>query len=105
MTDKRIILTTAGSIAEAQKIANALVERRLAACVNIVPKIESIYRWEEKIERAEEWLLIIKSNALAFERVRDTINELHSYDLPECISIVIDRGSEKYMHWIDEEVN
>src|SRR5437879_600662 len=100
MTDKRIIFTTTGSKEEARKIATALVERRLAACVNIIPKIESIYRWEGKIETAEEWLLIIKTNASAFTRVRDAIKELHSYDLPECISISIDDGSGEYLQWI-----
>ena len=104
MTDKRIILTTTGSKEEGRKIANALVERKLAACVNIVPNIESIYRWEGKVERAEEWLLIIKTNASAFDRVRDAIRELHSYDLPECVSISIDEGSEEYLRWIGDEV-
>ena len=104
MTDKRIILTTAGSHEEARKIANALVERKLAACVNIVAQIESIYRWEGKVESAEEWLLIIKTTSGAFDRVRDAIQELHSYDLPECISISIDDGSAEYLRWIDAEV-
>ncbi len=104
MTDKRIILTTTGSKEEARKIANALVERKLAACVNIVPKVESIYRWEGKVESAEEWLLIVKTNADAFARVRDAIKELHSYDLPECVSISIDEGSEEYLQWIGDEV-
>jgi periplasmic divalent cation tolerance protein len=103
MTDKRIILTTTGSKEEARKIANALVERKLAACVNIVPNVESIYRWEGKVENAEEWLLIVKTNA-AFARVRDAIKELHSYDLPECVSISIDDGSEEYLQWIVDEV-
>ncbi|MCU1308898.1 MAG: periplasmic divalent cation tolerance protein [Candidatus Angelobacter sp.] len=104
MTDKRIILTTTGSKEEARKIANALVERRLAACVNIVPKVESIYRWEGKIETAEEWLLIIKTQSSAFGRVRDAIKELHSYDLPECVSISIDEGSGEYLQWIADQV-
>jgi periplasmic divalent cation tolerance protein len=104
MTDKRIILTTTGSKEEARKIANALVECKLAACVNIVPNVESIYRWEGKVESAEEWLLIVKTNADAFARVRDAIKELHSYDLPECVSISIDEGSEEYLQWIADEV-
>jgi periplasmic divalent cation tolerance protein len=104
MTDKCIVLTTAGSKEEARKIANALVERKLAACVNIVPNIESIYRWEGKVERAEEWLLIIKTDANAFARVRDAIKELHSYDLPECVSISVDAGSANYLQWIGEQV-
>ncbi|MCU1307830.1 MAG: periplasmic divalent cation tolerance protein [Acidobacteriaceae bacterium] len=104
MTDKRIILTTTGSKEEARKIANALVERKLAACVNIIPKVESIYRWEGNIETAEEWLLIVKTNANAFTRVRDAIKELHSYDLPECVSISVEEGSEEYLQWIADQV-
>ena len=78
----------------------ALVERRLAACVNIVQQIESMYRWQGKIESATEWLLIIKTRAAAFERVRDAIQELHSYDLPECVMLEIGAGSEQYLKWI-----
>ena len=86
MTDKILVLTTAGSRDEARKIGRALVERLLAACVNIVPQVGSIYRWEGEVEEAEEWLLIVKTTRAAFERVRDAINELHSYDVPECIA-------------------
>jgi len=81
-----------------------LVERRLAACVNIIPRIESVYRWEGKIEEAEEWLLLIKTAADAFELVCDAIRDLHSYQLPECICIAIERGSEAYLEWIGESV-
>jgi periplasmic divalent cation tolerance protein len=104
MTDKRLVLTTAGSQEEARKIAHALVERSLAACVNIVPRIESVYRWEEKVEEATEWLLVIKTTGAAFEQVRDTIRDLHSYELPECICISIEDGSEAYLEWIGESV-
>ncbi len=100
MTDKRIVLSTAGSEEEARKIANALVERQLAACVNIVPQIESVYRWQGKMESAREWLLLIKTTAEKFAAVRDAIRELHSYDLPECISINIEDGSAAYLEWI-----
>lgn len=104
MTDKRIILTTAGSHDEAQRIARALVERQLAACVNIVPGVDSIYRWQGKIENAQEWLLVIKTTAGKFESVRDAINELHSYDLPECACLAIEDGSPEYLRWLEEEV-
>ena len=104
MTDKKLVLTTASSKDEARKIARALVERRLGACVNIVPQIESVYRWEGKVEEAQEVLLIIKTTAAAFERVRDAIRELHSYDLPECICVSIEDGSPEYLKWIGESV-
>jgi periplasmic divalent cation tolerance protein len=101
MTDKRIVLTTAGSVDEARRIAEALVDRKLAACVNIVPKIVSIYRWKGKVEEAEEWMLLIKT-AAAFEPVRDAILEMHSYELPECMSISIEDASEKYLMWLED---
>ena len=101
MTDKKIVLTTAGSADEARRIAEALVERKLAACVNIVPKIVSIYRWKGKVEESEEWLLVIKTGA-AFEKVRDAIREMHSYELPECVAIAIEDGSPEYLKWLAE---
>jgi periplasmic divalent cation tolerance protein len=104
MTDKRIVLSTAGSEDEARKIAHQLVERRLAACVNIVPQIESIYRWQGKMESSREWLLLIKTTAEKFAAVRDAIRELHSYDVPECIAVEIEDGSPAYLEWIEESV-
>ncbi|HYG99289.1 MAG TPA: divalent-cation tolerance protein CutA [Terriglobales bacterium] len=104
MTDKRIVMTTAGSRQEAQRIARTLVESRLAACVNVAGPIESVYRWKDNVESAQEWLLIIKSTGSAFERVRRTIQELHSYELPECIMLSIDNGSEEYLNWIGDSV-
>ena len=80
------------------------MERLLAACVNIVPQVGSIYRWEGEIEEAEEYLLMVKTTHGAFERVRQTILELHSYELPECISISIDDGSVGYLSWIGQSV-
>jgi periplasmic divalent cation tolerance protein len=104
MTRNKLVLTTTGSRDEAQRIARILVERQLAACVNIVPGIESIYRWQEKIEHAEECLLLIKTTRSAFEGVRDAIKELHSYELPECICIEIEDGSAEYLKWIGESM-
>jgi periplasmic divalent cation tolerance protein len=104
MTDARLVLSTAGSQDEAQKIAQALVERRLAACVNVIPQIESIYRWQGKVESAQEWLLLIKTTAERFSAVRDAICELHSYDVPECIAITIEDGSVPYLEWIEQSV-
>ena len=105
MTHARIVLTTAGSQDEARKIAHALVERKLAACVNIIPQIESIYRWQGKVESATEWLLIVKTQASAFPQVQDAICELHSYELPECLLIEIPDGSTDYLSWIVNNVS
>ena len=105
MTDKRIVLTTAGSEAEAHSIGRHLLEQRLAACVNIVPQVTSIYRWKDKVEEASEWLLIIKTTEAAFNRVCEAIAKLHSYELPECICLKIEDGSSEYLQWIGESIS
>src|SRR5512140_2593337 len=87
MSDKRVVLTTAGSEEEANKVADGLVQRRLAACVNVVGPMSSVYRWQEKVEHAQEWLLFIKTTAGAVDSVGDAIKELHSYELPECVAL------------------
>lgn len=100
MTDKRIVLTTCGTEDEARKIAHHLVEHQLAACVNIVPQMESVYRWQGKVESSREWLLLIKTTAGRFAEVRDAIRALHSYELPECIALSIEDGSAEYLQWL-----
>jgi periplasmic divalent cation tolerance protein len=104
MTDKRIVLNTTGSKEEAEKIARALVETRLAACVNILGPIESTYRWQRKVENSAEYLLVIKTTAKAFPRVRDAIRKLHSYELPECVELTVTDGSAEYLKWLDRNV-
>jgi periplasmic divalent cation tolerance protein len=104
MTDKRIVLSTAGSEDEARKIARHLVDHHLAACVNIVPQIESIYRWQGKVESSQEWLLLIKTSVEKFPAVSDAIRELHSYDLPECVAVNIEDGSAEYLEWLAESL-
>jgi periplasmic divalent cation tolerance protein len=105
MTDKIIVMTTAGSTDEARRIADALVEHRLAACVNILKGVQSIYRWKGRSEESEEWMLLIKTTAAAFDRVQQTIKELHSYELPECLKILIEDGSPEYLQWIEDAVD
>jgi periplasmic divalent cation tolerance protein len=104
MTDKRVVLTTVSSSDEARQIAHAMIEGKLAACVTIIPKITSIYRWKEKVEEAEEYLLVIKTTKDVFPRLRDALNEMHSYELPECISLAVEDGSEAYFKWIDDSI-
>jgi len=104
MTDKRLVLTTCGSLEEARSIAQTLVERQLAACVNIAPQIESVYRWQGEVETATEWLLLIKTTAEAFDRLRETLSELHTYELPECIAIAVEDGSAAYLEWMGQSV-
>ena len=104
MSNARIVLTTTGSVEEARRIAQALVERRLAACVNIVPQVESIFRWQNKVETASEFLLLIKTEAGVFDDLCDAVKELHSYELPECVMLEIRGGSSEYLDWIEENV-
>jgi periplasmic divalent cation tolerance protein len=104
MTDKVLVLTTAGSEGEARKIATELVERQLAACVNIVPRIQSVYQWQGKVESAEESLLIIKTTKARSAEAQAAIRELHSYELPEYIVISMEDGSAEYLKWIEESV-
>jgi periplasmic divalent cation tolerance protein len=104
MTNKKIVVTTTGSPEEARKIANALLDRRLAACVNVLPTMESVYRWQGKVESAQEWLLLIKTDEASTAKVHDLIVGMHSYELPEVIEIAIDGGSPAYLRWIEESL-
>lgn len=100
MTETRIALTTTGTREEAEKIARFLVENGLAACVNLVEPIHSIYRWKGQVEEAQEVLLIIKTEARLTESVHETICKLHSYDLPEFLVVSIESGGQEYLGWI-----
>jgi periplasmic divalent cation tolerance protein len=102
--DYLLVSMTAGSSEEAEKIAEALVQERLAACVNIVPAITSIYRWQGEVHRDSEVLLIAKSRPELFHSLAARVKELHSYEVPEVIAVPIVAGSEAYLNWIDESV-
>ena len=104
MSDKLLVLTTSGSKIEARKIAEALVERKLAACVNIVPGIMSVYRWEGKIAESAEYLLLIKTVERHEEQLRAAIRELHSYDLPEFVTVSVKNGCADYLKWLEDSV-
>jgi periplasmic divalent cation tolerance protein len=104
MTDKRLVVSTVADTEEARVIARALVERQLAACVNIVGPIQSIYRWKDAVEESQEILLLIKTTEQMFPRLRDELKLLHSYEVPECISIDIEDGLPAYLEWIAESV-
>ncbi len=99
-----MILCTCGKKEEAASIARTLVEERLAACVNVMPGIESVYRWRGKVESAEEVLLLVKTTEERFPAVRDRIAELHSYDTPEIIALPVMTGSENYLAWLRDQV-
>ena len=101
--DYIVVLITVGSQEEGAKIARELVERRKAACVNIVPRVSSIYRWQEKIEEDEEKLLIVKTRAELFSEVMTVVRGIHSYEVPEIIALPIMDGNREYLTWIDRE--
>jgi periplasmic divalent cation tolerance protein len=106
MTDKRVVLSTAASQDQARRIAEGLVQRRLAACVNIVPGVTSIFRWkDDRVQEEEEWLLLIKTTQGAFEGVREALRELHPYEVPECVAVPIDAGNKEYLDWIENSVD
>lgn len=99
-----IFLVTVPNIEEGKKIAKILIEDKIVACVNIIQNIFSLYRWKGKIEEDNEHLLIIKTNEQKSNQVIDKINEIHSYENPECIGFTIEKGSESYLNWINEIV-
>ncbi len=104
MTDKRLMLTTTSSRDEANTIAAELVSRHFAACVNIIGPISSTYHWQGGIEHSEEFLLLIKSTESQFPAIQTTIRELHSYEVPELISLKIEAGASSYLDWIAASV-
>jgi periplasmic divalent cation tolerance protein len=104
MTDKIVVLSTCASAEEASSIARWLVEKRLAACVNILPGIRSLYRWKGAIQDDQEVLLVIKSSRPFFEALRAEIEKLHSYEVPEVIALQIVDGAESYLAWMNKEL-
>jgi periplasmic divalent cation tolerance protein len=101
MTDKIVVFSTCDSSEEAAELARSLVEKRLAACVNILTGIRSIYRWKDSIEDSTEWLLVIKSRRDLFDALRDEIVRKHTYEVPEVIALAVEEGSENYLAWLD----
>jgi periplasmic divalent cation tolerance protein len=104
MSPIALLLTTAGSEDEAAKIARELVERRLAACVNVIPGVASTYRWKGAIDTASEWLLVIKTRRDRFADVQAALGELHSYELPELVMIEPAGIDPRYAAWIEESL-
>jgi periplasmic divalent cation tolerance protein len=105
MTNARVVFTTVGIKDSAEKLATQLVERRLAACVNIVGPIRSVYRWKHKVQNEAEYLLIIKTTAEHASHLQSAFKELHPYDLPECVQLPVVAGSEDYLAWVAAEVS
>lgn len=102
-TDRHLlVLVTVPTVAEGDRIGRALVEGRQAACVNVVPGLRSIYRWQRAVESADEALLLVKTTREAFERVAAAVRALHPYSLPEIVAVPLAAGLSAYLAWIDE---
>ena len=95
-----VVLVTCASMREARRVAGALVTQRAAACVNFVPNIHSIFRWQGRVDRASETLLIIKTLASRFTAVRRIVRQFHSYDVPEILALPVRQGSPPYLAWV-----
>jgi periplasmic divalent cation tolerance protein len=104
-TDYAIVLTTCANKREAERIAERLVTDGAAACVNIVDKVTSVYRWKGKVERATECLLVIKTRSQLTDRVEGTIKGFSSYECPEVIVIPVVAGATDYLNWINDSTN
>jgi periplasmic divalent cation tolerance protein len=101
MTNKIVVLSTCGSPEEADRLARSLVEQRLAACVNVIPGINSHYWWQGRLETAQECLLLIKSSRENFDQLRSAVEQVHSYEIPEVIALPVVDGALNYLNWID----
>ena len=104
MSDAIVVFMTSGSADEARRIANELVERQLAACVQILPEIESVYRWNGEVQRATELLLLAKTTAALFDDLERAVREIHSYDTPEIVAVPMAHVSEPYRAWLVDNV-
>ena len=103
MSEVRLCLATCSGEAAAQRLAHTLVERRLAACVNIIPRIRSVYRWQGAVHDDPEAQVVIKTTQDRIEDLRQAIDELHDYDLPEFVVLAVDGGSSEYLDWVVRE--
>jgi periplasmic divalent cation tolerance protein len=104
MTDKIVVLSTCANQEEAERLARDLVEGHLAACVNVLPRMRSFYRWKGEVESAEECLLVIKSSRPLFDALRIALEKTHSYEVPESIAIPIVEGSANYLNWLSSSL-
>ncbi|MEM6455020.1 MAG: divalent-cation tolerance protein CutA [Acidobacteriota bacterium] len=100
-----VLVTTVGSEGQANELARELVARRHAACVNILPGVRSVYRWQGKICRDSEFMLVIKTTADEYDAAAAAIRELHSYDLPEILAFPVERGSDEFLAWIVQSLD
>jgi periplasmic divalent cation tolerance protein len=103
--DPLVVLVTTSGGDEASRLAHALVEERLAACVSVIPGIQSVYRWQGQVERAAEWLLVIKTVRARLAEVVARVRSLHTYTVPEILALPVAGGSEPYLSWLVAQVD
>jgi periplasmic divalent cation tolerance protein len=104
MTNKIVVFSTCGSAEEAERLARELLEAQLAACVNVIPQIQSFYHWQGKIEHSSEWLLVVKTSRELFDALRVKLESAHSYELPEVLAVPVIDGSPTYLAWLEAEL-
>jgi len=105
VSDRVVAFSTVGKAEDGERIARALVERRLAACVNVVPGVVSVYRWKGEVCRDQELLLVIKTRRERLDALREALVGLHPYDVPELVALPIVAGHEPYLAWVDDSVS
>jgi periplasmic divalent cation tolerance protein len=105
VSERVVALSTVGSAEDAERVARALVERRLAACVNVVPGVASVYRWKGEVCRDQEWLLVVKTRGEKLQALREALVALHPYELPELVALPIEAGHAPYLAWLDDSVS
>jgi periplasmic divalent cation tolerance protein len=104
MSERLVVLSTVGGAEEAERMARALVERGLAACVNLVPGVRSIYRWKGRVETEDEHLLVIKTRAERLPALKEALVALHPYEVPEALALPVEDGLAPYLAWLDDAV-
>ena len=104
MTEYIQVMTTTANMTDAQRIAQVVVEQRLAGCAQIVGPIQSVYWWEDEVRRSEEYLCLIKTRADVFEALSEAIQGAHPYDVPDILAVPVTQASEHYLNWLDGEI-
>lgn len=104
MSERLLVMTTVARAEDAEYLAREVVERRLAACVNLLPPITSVYRWHGDVTREEERMLLMKTRADRFAALRDLLLEIHPYEVPEVIAVPLEAGSDGYLKWLDDQL-
>jgi periplasmic divalent cation tolerance protein len=104
VSERLLVMTTVARAEDAEYLAREVVERRLAACVNLLPPITSVYRWHGDVTREEERMLLMKTRADRFDALRDLLLEIHPYEVPEVIAVPLEGGSDGYLKWLDDQL-